>query len=392
MSTLDKKFHVIADHASIVRIDPTQLRDALPAGIYSVNFNPMMGFSLSLRNSSFELPEVLFGDVDEKVERLMKRYKLNGEISALLSGAKGSGKTLLAHAFCNKAIADGKAVVIVDQSFGNPVGLKEFLGDIGDAVFIFDEFAKTFDEEDQKAMLDFFSGSNYNKRATFVIENRYTDINEFMLDRPGRMRFHFKYAKLSLQVAKEVCEHNKLSLELTKLILNYAARSYTIGMDTLSRLIEECIIDEINDKDTFDSLVEDLNIPTNRDVEYKIESIKFNDKEFSSVGINNINVSASRINGNFYNCDNHPLMAELREVAKDDEKLAAKIDNITHDHSDDDEVEELYTDWSSFYVGCGRPTFAMNGSITFIDRESGIQFNVIEDFGDELGNILDLMV
>lgn len=393
MSTIEKKFHIERDSASIVRIDTNALRNELPAGIYSVDFHPMMGFSLSRRNDFFEIPVKVFGDVQRKVDRLMKRYTANGEISALLSGAKGSGKTLLAHIFCNEAIKNGKAVILVDQDFDNPIGLKEFLCDVGDAVYIFDEFAKTFSTESQKAMLDFFSGSNYSKRATFVIENRWSDINEFMLDRPGRIRFHFKYDKLSMAVVVEVCQHYKLSLETTRMIVNYAARSYTIGMDTLSRIIEECIMDDIQTKVDFDALVEDLNIPTNYEIEYKITDIVFNGKHFSPLGLNSLSPRANHLSGDFSGAENHPLVKELLLVAETNDKIRAVVDNAKYEKTDDDDnVIGFDYCWYDLNIRCNRPTFSMNGELTFIDRNTGIVFTVMEDRGDELGDIERLLV
>ncbi len=388
MKQIDKKFHVSGVNAAVVRIDPDQLRDELPAGVYSVGFSMMSGFFLELRRNEFDLPETLFGEIHDRTARLMKRYELNGEVSALLSGAKGSGKTLLAHNFANLAMKNlGKAVILVDNSFENPAGLKEFLVDVGDAVFIFDEFAKNFCEEEQQQMLDFFSGSNAGKRATFVIENRYTDINEFMIDRPGRMRFHFRYSKLKMEVVKEVCDYFNLHIDLTRLIMGYAARSLSFGMDSLHRLIEECMMDEIQTKEAFNDLIEDMNIPNNKEREYRLTEVRLGDVSFNPVGLNNINVngSGSGLYGSFYNSENHPIIAAM--IASEDPKIVAVLDSIDRgiDEDDIEEGEEIKPQdrywWHDFDIRCNRPTYSMNGELTFIDKRSGLKFIAVEDDG-----------
>lgn len=394
MKQIDKKFHMNGTTASVVRIDPEQLRDDLPAGVYNVGFHPMMGFYLEQRYHEFDLPANLFGDVEEKAEKLMKRYVKNGEVSALLSGAKGSGKTLLAHVFANRAMKElGKAVVLVDNSFENPNGLKDFLVDVGDAVFIFDEFAKNFCDEEQQGMLDFFSGSNAGKRATFVIENRWADINEFMLDRPGRMRFHFRYGKLPMDTIAEVCDFFGVNKELKRLVLNYAARSLTIGMDTLNKLIEEAMIDEVTTKDEFNDLVGTLNIPNNKEVEYVISHVEFEGKTYPGVGLNSIHVhgNGNGLHGGFYNCESHPVAKAL--IASTDEKIQAIIEGISYESESDEEEGKMVThyNWYDLDIRANRPTFSMNGELTFIDKQTGIKIIVVEDDGLDVGDI-DLLV
>lgn len=397
MSDIQKKFQVQGQDVSVIKVDLDKLRDELPPAIYAIEFNMFTGFYLTKRFDSFELPEKLFGDVSGKVNRLMKRYKLNNEVSALLSGEKGSGKTLLAHAFCNEALKEGKAVILVEKDFDNVAGLKAFLYDIGNAVFIFDEFAKKFSNEAQQVMLDFFSGSDYTKRATFVIENRLHEVNEFMLDRPGRIRFHFKYGKLPIKVAKEVCEYNKLSEELTRLILNYAARVLTIGMDTLSRIIEECIIDDISTKDEFNNLIDDLNVVNTKQIEYDVQAITFKGEDFTPVGINHLGASARNVSGSFAGAENHPLVLRLLKEAEKDENIKKAIDSVTYTFDECDADKEgyveggTYIEWSDFHFHVSNATFTTEGSILFVHRQMGMQFVVVERVGDELGDVLDVL-
>lgn len=277
--TAETRFIQDGGNVNVVTFNDDALLTRVPPAVYRVEFS-MFGPYLSKLFDKFEVPEHLFGDTTENVQRLMRRYKKRGEVSALLTGQKGCGKTLLSHVFANKALDNGTAVIVVDEQH-DPAPLKDFLLKLGNVVLIFDEYRKTFKDK-QNEMLDLFSGACYTKRATFVIENREYDVNEFMLERPGRLLFHFRYGKLSINTVKEVCAFRKVQENITDYIIAYAARVTELGMDTLNKIIDEALFDSdvIKTQDDFNDLLAQLNIPPCLENNTQIKHLKIEGKMF----------------------------------------------------------------------------------------------------------------
>lgn len=376
-----KRFACSDTSVQVINFNEDSIREKIPAAIYTVAFNPFQGFYLEKFNESFTEPKQLFGDLEFKAEHLLGRYELTGDVSVMLTGLKGSGKSLLAHVFSNRAIARfDKPVIVVDDSFGNPKGLIQFLYDLGDAVFIFDEFAKKMEEE-QDTFLDFFSGTYNTNRAVFLIENQKSNINNFILERPGRIRWAFEYGKLPLNVVKEVCVAREVPEDLTKFVCEYAARIHTIGMDNLNTIIDEVLIskDQIVTKKDFDGLLSMLNIPSSIEREYKVISIKYDGEEYPVEGIERLECTYNSVYFNFKGMENHPLTKAL--IEKENPAFLQKLENETYE--DDDNKTRI--DWYDIAISMRKPTFSNNGSKIFIDRETGISIEtdvvtVYDDF------------
>lgn len=375
----EKRFALDGNSVQIIGFDPNCIVEKLPAAIYTVSFHPMMGFSLSKLNEQFEVPPQLFGDLESKVDHLLGRYDKTGDMSAMLTGAKGSGKSLLAHVFSNRAIKElDKPVIIVDNHFDNPNGLMKFLYDLGDCVFIFDEFAKKMDEH-QDTFLDFFSGTYKIPRAIFVIENSLHKINEFMLDRPGRVRWSFSYGKLPLQVVKEVCDAREVNEKAKRHICEYAARAITIGMDNLNTIIDEVQLsdDSVNTASGFKALVGMLNIPSNSSMSYKLLSFKYKNEDYPADGIasDQIHIDHRSLCMTLADMENHPL---VKAMVKDENTwLLERIENETYEIKKDSKPTGINRiEWYAINFRMDKCVYSDGGNKIFIHKQSGVSFEV----------------
>ena len=82
---------------NITNKDNLQIYDALPAGNYVVRYNQMVGQFYFEQVDPFVIGSKVYGDHHKNVERILSTYsKRENNTGILLSGAKGSGKTLLA--------------------------------------------------------------------------------------------------------------------------------------------------------------------------------------------------------------------------------------------------------------------------------------------------------
>ena len=166
----------------------------LPLGTYLINFSPLGGFSLSIRNDLTITEEKIYGTSEYKVKKVMRSYNaVDRNFGVLLSGQKGIGKSLFVRLVAAEAIKEGLPVITVTNS---APGIADFISSIDQpCVVIFDEFEKTFttvdDINQQDELLSLFDGLDGGHKLFIVTCNDLERISQYMLNRPGRIHYHF---------------------------------------------------------------------------------------------------------------------------------------------------------------------------------------------------------
>lgn len=185
----------------------------LPAGTYIINFHPMMGFSLQLRDDLTVTEDKIYGNTEKKVAKAMKSYHCsNRNFGVLLSGQKGIGKSLFVRVLAREAMKENIPVITVTES---APGIANFISSIQqDCVVVFDEFEKTFtinDEENQQdTLLSLFDGMDGGHKLFIVTCNDLTHISTYMLNRPGRFHYHFTMSAPTPEEVQEYMEDKLL--------------------------------------------------------------------------------------------------------------------------------------------------------------------------------------
>ena len=125
--------------------DSLRTYDSLPVQTYVVRFSKTSGFYLESHNN-LAVNEKIYGVHEKKVDKVISSFgKFDRSLGVILSGDKGIGKSVFARMVCQKAIACGIPVIIVDSY--NP-GIAAYLESIEqDIMVLFDEFDKTFCSE-----------------------------------------------------------------------------------------------------------------------------------------------------------------------------------------------------------------------------------------------------
>lgn len=238
-----------------------RLHNGLPAQIYGINFDPMQGFSL-YRHPDIEIGEKIYGIHESKVNKVMTGFKsFSRSLGVILSGDKGIGKSLFAKLLCAKAVSAGYPVIVCDACYP---GVAHFIDSIDqEAVVLFDEFDKTFKSSDdpdksdaQAVMLSLFDGVSMNKKLFCVTCNDLNRLNSFLVNRPGRFHYHFRFeypTKDEIEVymrdhlpQEKYCEIEKITDFARKVELNY---------DCLRAIAYELTL-----CDSFEDAIADLNI------------------------------------------------------------------------------------------------------------------------------------
>ena len=244
-----------------MELNPETISEKLKPMIYMCSYSQDRGLFLTRYMDRFDIPDVLFGSIKQRTQKVVDTYNSRDCSTGVLStGDKGAGKTLLTQNIANTLIDQGVPVILVNAPYrGDAFNL--FINRCGECVLLFDEFskvyAKTRDENPQNDLLTFFDGTTSSKRLLLVTENSVRDINEFMLARPGRMYYHFKYNKLEVEVVKEYCTANDVPSDKIEELLEIHATMHSFSFDILQTIVEE--YHRYPEAD-LTSLIEDLNI------------------------------------------------------------------------------------------------------------------------------------
>lgn len=246
-----KKFVHDGDKVFIFDFDESMARDKLTPAIYTVCFDPMSGFYLERNKNKFDVVEKTYGTLTSRIERIINTYTDRpSSTGVLLTGLKGSGKTLLSQKVANKMIDKGLPVVLVETNYSNTGdAFISFLNKIGECVLVFDEFAKVFaqinspngsnEKDPQNSLLGIFDGNKSLKRLIFVIDNETYRLNDFFKNRPGRLFYHFEYSRLEEVVIDEYCDDMKISENIKTQIKSSYYKIRNFSFDILKAIVQE---------------------------------------------------------------------------------------------------------------------------------------------------------
>ena len=294
---LEKNIHFVynKNQVKVVDVDPNELKKILKPAVYQLVFIPEQGFFLSYMFDKYEMPSNIFGDIVTPTEKVLDTFKSeerkNKNTGVLLSGEKGSGKTLLAKNICNQGLEQGLPVIVVSSGYAG-TAFNNFLSDLGDIIVFIDEFEKIYSSDDkenrqQDVLLALFDGSNktVNKILFVLTINDIYKINDYLKNRPSRILYHITYSGLEKEVITQYIDLNLKNVKFKESIIEFCDLFDKLNLDMLASLVEE--VDrqvKRNPNVEFKNIVKDLNMKPfstyTKIKTYKI-SVKMNGKEIT---------------------------------------------------------------------------------------------------------------
>ena len=243
--------------------DTLRTYEKLPVQTYVVRFDRQTGFYLE-KYVDISIPEEkIYGVHIAKIEKVLASFdRFNRSLGVILSGDKGIGKSLFAKLLSIRAIEKGIPLIVVDTYYP---GIASYLEAITqETMVLFDEFDKTFGEvrsqdgeaSPQTGLLSLFDGISGGKKLYVITCNELYKLNEYLVNRPGRFHYHFRFDYPS---ALEIREYMMDKIPEDR----YGEIDEIISFATKVNLNYDClraIAFEICAGETFKSAIRDLNI------------------------------------------------------------------------------------------------------------------------------------
>lgn len=237
-----------------------QLLTSLPAQTYLVNFDKHSGFFLT-KYMDIAVSEKMYGVHNVKLTKVMAAFDaFERNLGVILSGDKGIGKSSFAKLLAAECVHTGIPVVIVNTYIP---GIAEYLASFDQTIMVlFDEFDKTFKTNNnngmdaQAEMLTLFDGLAQGKKMFVVTCNSLAGLNDFLVNRPGRFHYHFRFGYPTAEDIREYLSDKvdkKFYSEINK-VVNFS-RKLDLNYDCL-----RAIAFELNTGISFKDAILDLNI------------------------------------------------------------------------------------------------------------------------------------
>lgn len=258
----------------VYNTDDIKTYSQLPVGTYEVCFNKNIGFYLTSHNDLEVKEEKIYGTAMNRIDKVLKSFEISERnFGVILSGNKGSGKSLFARELSKKCLAKELPVILVNIAVP---GIANFLSSIDQEVMIlFDEFEKTFSFENdcgdkselpQEELLSLFDGLDGGKKLFIITCNEVWRLSNYLKNRPGRFHYHFHLGTVEPDDIREYM-NDKLLPQYHNQIEELVNMNYFVDM-TYDLL--RAIVFDLNQGYDLKSTLADLNIENKRDLSVNI--------------------------------------------------------------------------------------------------------------------------
>ncbi len=215
------------------------LHTELPAGNYIIK-EDQFGNMFFESVDSFEFNTKRYGDNTKNTNRIISTFmKREASTGVMLTGEKGSGKSLLAKTISIEAAKMGIPTLIINSAWHGDK-FNKFIQDIEQpCIVLFDEFEKVYDSDEQESMLTLLDGVFPSKKLFLLTCNDKWRVDQHMRNRPGRIFYMIDFKGLSMDFIREYCDDNLVNKTHIEKICNIASLFAQFNFDMLKALVEE---------------------------------------------------------------------------------------------------------------------------------------------------------
>lgn len=215
------------------------IHNKLPAGNYVIKEDAFGNLFFELVDS-FSVSFKRYGDNIKNTDRIFNTFlHRESATGVLLSGEKGSGKSLLAKTIAIKANEHDMPTILINHPYCGDKFNTLIQSIEQPAVILFDEFEKVYEENDQESILTLLDGVFQSKKLfIFTVNDKYR-IDSHMKNRPGRIFYLLEFTGLSQDFIVEYCNDMLDNKNHIDTICRISTLFHEFNFDILKALVEE---------------------------------------------------------------------------------------------------------------------------------------------------------
>ncbi len=218
--------------------------ETVPVGIYNIGLS-MSGWYLEKYADKFTFDYKIYGLQTEFCEHVLKTYKnTKGNFGIMLTGTKGTGKTVTAKILAN--YFNLPVIIVKDMGDSNQAMIEYLSGFNFDCVLFFDEFEKNFSDKDSTILQIMDGVYNSGYRKIFLLTTNEMSINENLVGRPSRIRYVRRFGNLDLKTVEEYLDDALEVPEARQELIDFIDTLTISTIDILKTIVNEVNIHGIN--------------------------------------------------------------------------------------------------------------------------------------------------
>lgn len=192
----------------------------------------------------------IYGNSQFRANHIVEAFRKNDaehNLGVLLSGGRGLGKTLTTRLVIEQ-LKDDYPIIVISEYMN---GMADFLSHLKNTVILMDEFEKFMvgningddnekEQTKQETLLSVLDGNTGSSGNLYLLTvNNTHRLDENLISRPGRIRYHYVYNSEDAAVVKAYCLDNLNDKSKIDDVVNVLGSTKYVSMDIISSFVDE---------------------------------------------------------------------------------------------------------------------------------------------------------
>lgn len=215
------------------------MSETLPPGNFLIQQTPA-GELYFQQIDSFQPIKKTYGKHTNRRERILSTFAARpASTGVMLTGEKGSGKTLLARELSIEAEKMGMPTILINAPWRGDAFNNLLQSVHQPTLVLFDEFEKVYDEDEQTQILSLLDGVWQSKKLFILTCNDKWRVDRHMRNRPGRIFYMYDFQGLDADFVREYCEDVLVDKSHISAIIGMLSMFREFNFDMLKCLVED---------------------------------------------------------------------------------------------------------------------------------------------------------